>query len=113
MYTKNGICQRLLLRSLGQTASTGGHLPRFGYDGLFKRTPAPPPFWSMNSTPAASKARRIAKSLAAVMDVAPSARADSSLKGNPISPHWKGWCDGRRLHTTDGCGAGEDRAWTT
>src|ERR1017187_3553341 len=40
-------------------------------------------------------------------------RADSSLKGNTISPHWKGWCDGRRLHTTDGCGAGEDRAWTT
>src|SRR5450756_1506155 len=38
--------------------------------------------------------------------------ADSSLKGNTISPHWKGWCDGRRLHTTDGCGAGEDRAWT-
>src|SRR5450830_680284 len=36
-------------------------------------------------------------------------RADSSLKGNTISPHWKGWCDGRRLHTTDGCGAGEDR----
>src|ERR1039457_4762703 len=35
--------------------------------------------------------------------------ADSSLKGNTISPHWKGWCDGRRLHTTDGCGAGEDR----
>jgi hypothetical protein len=35
------------------------------------------------------------------------------LKGNTISPHWKGWCDGRRLHTTDGCGAGEDRAWTT
>src|SRR5450830_974548 len=31
--------------------------------------------------------------------------ADSSLKGNTISPHWKGWCDGRRLHTTDGCGA--------
>src|ERR1039458_250401 len=30
-------------------------------------------------------------------------RADSSLKGNTISPHWKGWCDGRRLHTTDGC----------
>src|ERR1035437_5769413 len=27
--------------------------------------------------------------------------ADSSLKGNTISPHWKGWCDGRRLHTTD------------
>ena len=35
----------------------GGHLPRFGYDGLFKRTPAPPPFWSMNSTPAVSNAR--------------------------------------------------------
>jgi hypothetical protein len=34
-----------------------------------KRTPGPPPFSSMNSTPAASKARRTAKSLAVVMDV--------------------------------------------
>ena len=32
-------------------------------------TPGPPPFSSMNSTPAASKARRTAKSLAAVIDV--------------------------------------------
>jgi hypothetical protein len=46
-------------------------------------------------------------------DAARKLKADSSLKGNTISPHWKGWCDGRRLHTTDGCGAGEDRAWTT
>jgi hypothetical protein len=29
--------------------------------GLRKRTPAPPPFSSMNSTPAASKARRPAR----------------------------------------------------
>jgi hypothetical protein len=34
-----------------------------------KRTPGPPPFSSMNSTPAASKARRTAKSLAVVIDV--------------------------------------------
>ena len=32
-------------------------------------TPGPPPFSSVNSTPAASKARRTAKSLAAVIDV--------------------------------------------
>jgi hypothetical protein len=55
--------------------------------------------------------------IAADLDAGPACsklqRADSSLKGNTISPHWKGWCDGRRLHTTDGCGAGEDRAWTT
>jgi hypothetical protein len=41
------------------------------------RTPGPPPFSSMNSTPADSNARRTAKSFAMVMDVsfsAPSAR---------------------------------------
>jgi hypothetical protein len=38
-----------------------------------KRTPGPPPFSSMNSTPAASKARRTAKSLAAVIEVSSSA----------------------------------------
>src|SRR5262249_34908463 len=36
------------------------------------RTPGPPPFSSMNSTPAASKARRTAKSLAAVIEVSSS-----------------------------------------
>ena len=38
-----------------------------------KRTPGPPPFSSMNSTPAASKARRTAKSLATVREVLSSA----------------------------------------
>lgn len=37
-----------------------------------KRNPGPPPFSSMKSTPADSKARRIARSLAAVNDVSPS-----------------------------------------
>src|SRR5262249_23974288 len=36
------------------------------------RTPGPPPLSSMNSTPAASRARRTAKSLAAVIDVSSS-----------------------------------------
>src|SRR5262249_25089793 len=36
------------------------------------RTPGPPPLSSMNSTPAASKARRTAKSLAAVIEVSSS-----------------------------------------
>jgi hypothetical protein len=37
--------------------------------GSRSRTPGPPPFSSMNSTPAASKACRIASSLAAVSEV--------------------------------------------
>ena len=37
-----------------------------------KRTPGPPPFSSMNSTPATSKARRTAKSFAVVIDVSSS-----------------------------------------
>jgi hypothetical protein len=44
--------------------------------------PAPPPFSSMNSTPTASQARRIAKSLAAVMDVSPSAKAIGTQTNN-------------------------------
>src|SRR5664280_3555616 len=44
-------------------------LPLFPCDSLRRRTPGPPPFSSMNSTPAASKARLMASSLAAVSDV--------------------------------------------
>jgi hypothetical protein len=39
-------------------------------DGFFNRTPSPPPFFSMNSMPASSSARRITRSLAAVNEVA-------------------------------------------
>jgi hypothetical protein len=48
-----------------------------------KRTPGPPPFSSMNSTPAASKARRTAKSLATVREVLSSA---SSARLIVLSP---------------------------
>ena len=41
----------------------------FTHHPFFNRTPGPPPFSSMNSTPAASSARRIAKSLADVSEV--------------------------------------------
>ena len=40
---------------------------------LRRRTPGPPPFSSMNSMPAASKARRTAKLFAVVIAVCPSA----------------------------------------
>jgi hypothetical protein len=40
--------------------------------GFRRRTPAPPPFSSMNSTPAVSNARRTARSLETVIDVASS-----------------------------------------
>lgn len=41
----------------------------FSGDRFRRRTPGPPPFSSMNSMPAASKARRTARSLATVIDV--------------------------------------------
>jgi hypothetical protein len=41
------------------------YLVDFGRVRFLSRTPGPPPFSSMNSTPAASNARRIARSLAA------------------------------------------------
>jgi hypothetical protein len=40
----------------------------FSFDRLRSRTPGPSPFSSMNTTPAASKARRTAKSFGAVID---------------------------------------------
>jgi hypothetical protein len=45
------------------------YLLGFLWARLRSLTPGPPPFSSMNSTPAISKARRIAWSLAAVIDV--------------------------------------------
>ena len=53
-----------------KNGGAGSH--RFCFGGFRRRTPGPPPFSSMNSTPAASKARRTARSFAAVMDVSPS-----------------------------------------
>src|SRR6516225_8134185 len=40
---------------------------------LLNRTPGPPPFSSMNSIPAASRARRMARSLGIVIEVTSSA----------------------------------------
>jgi len=45
--------------------------------GFRRRTPGPPPFSSMNSTPAASSARRTAKSFAVVIEVSFSAPSRS------------------------------------
>src|SRR5262245_38758866 len=58
-------------------------LDALGRRGCRKRTPGPPPFSSMNSTPAASKARRTAKSLATVREVLSSA---SSARLIVLSP---------------------------
>jgi hypothetical protein len=54
-------------------AHAGNYLVDFGRVRFLRRTPGPPPFSSMNSTPAASNARRIARSLAAVIEVSRSA----------------------------------------
>jgi hypothetical protein len=50
---------------------------------LRRRTPGPPPFPSMNSTPAASNVRRTAESLTVVIDVSPSA---SSARRMVVTP---------------------------
>jgi predicted phage-related endonuclease len=56
---------------------------RFCFGGLRRRTPGPPPFSSMNSTPADSRARRIAWSLAAVSTVGPSANSALRMVATP------------------------------
>jgi hypothetical protein len=55
----------------------------FGRGRCRNRTPGPPLFPSMNSTPAASKARRTAKSLAMVIDVSPSASSARLIVASP------------------------------
>jgi hypothetical protein len=50
--------------------------------GFFNRTPGPPPFSSMNSTPADSKARRTAKSFAMVMEREREKKDEGSSKGD-------------------------------
>jgi hypothetical protein len=56
---------------------------RFSYFGFRNRTPGPPPFSSMNSTPAASKARRTAESLAVVIAVAFSVSSARRIVATP------------------------------
>jgi hypothetical protein len=56
---KRGEAVRARLKSASITID---YFPRLSFTGVRSRTPGPPPFWSMNSTPAASKARRIASS---------------------------------------------------
>jgi hypothetical protein len=59
------------------------YFPRFSFTGVRSRTPGPPPFWSMNSTPAASKARRTARSFAAVIEVSSSVSSARRIVATP------------------------------
>ncbi len=51
---------------------------------VFRRTPAPPPFLGINSTPAASSACRIARKFAPVRDVTPSSTSARLTVATPI-----------------------------
>jgi hypothetical protein len=53
--------------------------------GFRRRTPGPPPFPSMNSTPAASKARRTAKSFGAVIEVSVSLSSARRMVATPTA----------------------------
>jgi hypothetical protein len=78
---------RDLLRSAmkGHTSSpVPSHFRDFSFDRLRRRTPGPSPFSSMNTTPAASRARRTAKSFATVREVSSSA---SSARLIVLSPN--------------------------
>jgi hypothetical protein len=60
-----------------------GSLAHRAWERFRSRTPGPPPFSSMNSTPAASKARRTARSFATVIVVSASA---SSARRTVVIP---------------------------
>jgi len=66
--------------------SLPAHFRCFPCGGLRRRTPGPPPFSSMNSTPAISKVRRTARSLAAVIDV--SLSASSARRIGVVQKTW-------------------------
>jgi hypothetical protein len=86
----NSSFDRLLVQNLNSADGSnvnvtaivaGSH--RFCFGGFRRRTPGPPPFSSMNSMPAASKVRRIARSLAAVRAVGPSANSALRIVATP------------------------------
>lgn len=69
------ICNRLPCRKtdkVGLRLFAEHHLFFFDDGASLRRTPGPPPFSSMNVTPAASRARRMDKSFAVVKDVSSS-----------------------------------------
>ena len=74
------------------------YFPRFSFTGVRSRTPGPPPFWSMNSTPAASEARRIASSLAAVSEVPSSA---TSARRIVLAPRADSFARSAALHLSN------------
>ena len=61
------------------------HLEGFARWRLRRRTPGPPLFPSMNSTPADSRARRTAKSFAAVIEVSSSASSARRIVVTPTA----------------------------
>ena len=69
---------RLCLAELFNCRHRAVHLRPFPFAGFRNRTPGPPPFSSMNSTPAASKAFRTAKLFAAVNAICDSAYLGAS-----------------------------------
>jgi hypothetical protein len=77
------ICKRSL--DLFTVAASGNHLVDFGRVRLLRRTPGPPSSSSMNSTPAASKARRMAMSFGVVIDVSVSASSARRMVATPTA----------------------------
>ena len=78
--------ERTIAASLATSDSARNYfLGALGRRRCRKRTPGPPPFSSMNSTPAASRARRTAKSLAAVIDVWSSASSARRMVATPTA----------------------------
>ena len=59
------------------------HFRDFSFVEVRSRTPGPPPFSSMNSTPAASNARRTARSFAAVIEVSSTASSARRMVAIP------------------------------
>ena len=61
------------------------HFLGFSLVAFRRRTPGPPPFSSMNSTPADSKARRTARSFAAVIEVSLSTSSARRIVATPTA----------------------------
>jgi hypothetical protein len=79
----DGLGIHLQSRTSGPPPRKCPYFPGFLWVRLRSLTPGAPPFSSVNSTPAASKARRTAKSLAAVIDVS---SAVSSARRIVVTP---------------------------
>jgi hypothetical protein len=85
IFVSSAACVGRRFSSMRRSELFRNHLVDFGRVRLLRRTPGPPPFSSIKSTPADSKALRTARSLANVIDVSSSVSSARRMVATPTA----------------------------